>query len=191
MNNIIKKNKIRCFYLKKNNKILIKKKTNNKIINFINKYKNFQLSKNIAIYYPLKNEVNLLKLIKKNKKKNFFLPKIISYKKKKIRFIKYKKGKQLIKNKYNILEPINKIKKKKKIEIIFIPFVSFDIFGTRLGKGGKYYDNFLKKNIKKNTEFIGIGWDHQLYKYKLPKNKWDISLHKVITQSNIWNLILK
>ncbi len=110
MNNIIIKNKIRNFFKKKNNKILINKKLNNNIISIINNYKNFKFSKNVAIYYPIKNEVNLLKLIKLNKKKNFFLPKIISYKKKKIIFVKYKKKKKLIKNKYNILEPINKKK---------------------------------------------------------------------------------
>ncbi len=190
MNIFIIKNKIRSFFIKKNNLTPVKKNINNKIINFINKYKNFKLSKNIAIYYPIKNEINLLNLIKSNKKKNFFLPKIISYKKKKIIFIKYKK-KKLAMNKYNILEPINIKKKKNKLEIIFIPFTSFDVYGNRLGKGGKYYDNFLKKKINKNIEFIGIGLDHQFYKYKLPKNKWDITLHKVITQSNIWKFNFK
>ncbi len=83
--NILKKKKIiRLFYKKKINYFGINKKENKKIISIIMKYKRFILSKNIAIYHPNKYEINLIKLVKINKKKNFFLPKITCYKKKKL-----------------------------------------------------------------------------------------------------------
>ncbi len=189
--NILKNKKvIRSFYKKKINYFSINKKENKKIISIIMKYKKFILSKNIAIYYPNKYEINLIKLTKINKEKNFFLPKIICYKKKKIIFTKYTYKCPLFNNRFNILE--TKYKKNKSIiDIIFTPLISFDIFGTRLGKGKGYYDKYFKTIIKKNinTLFIGIALDYQLYKYKLPKNKLDIPLHKIITPSNIWNII--
>ncbi len=190
MNILKKKQIIRLFYKKKINHFGINKKENKKIISIIMKYKKFILSKNIAIYHPNKYEINLIKLVKINKKKNFFLPKIICYKKKKIIFTKYIYKCFLFKNKFNILET-NYKKNKSIIDIIFTPLISFDIFGTRLGKGKGFYDKYFKKIIKKNKNIllIGIGLDYQLYKYKLPKNKWDISLHKIITPSNIWNII--
>ncbi len=148
MNILKNKKKIRYFFKKKNKNTLIKKKYVKKIISIIMKYKKFQFSKNIAIYYPNKNEINLIKLIKLNKKKNFFFPKIVSYKKKKIIFNKYTNNSIFYRNKFNILE-INKKKHNYKLDIIFIPLTSFDIYGTRIGKGKGYYDKYLKKLKKK------------------------------------------
>ncbi len=79
---------------------------------------------------------------------------------------------------------------KKKLDLIFIPLISFDILGNRIGKGLGFYDFFLKK-ISYYPITIGIAHNFQLYKNILPINHWDIPLQGVITPSKMWKFNLK
>lgn len=59
------------------------------------------------------------------------------------------------KNKWNVPEPVDGIEiNPKKIDVVFIPLLAFDINGNRVGYGKGYYDNFLKEC---NKDVIKIG----------------------------------
>jgi len=66
---------------------------------------------------------------------------------KELRHYYYTQSTKLVKNKYNILEPIDfsEFDDLSKIDIIIIPLLAYDKFGNRVGYGGGYYDKFLVK----------------------------------------------
>ncbi|ATW01737.1 5-formyltetrahydrofolate cyclo-ligase [Candidatus Legionella polyplacis] len=153
--------------------------------------KKYYLSKNIALYWPIKGEINLnpLWLYSLLNKKKCYFP--FMKKNKTLSFLQAKSNTPFIKNKYNILEPDCKKSKKialKKLDIIFIPIVAFDKNCNRLGMGYGYYDRTLsyKKNI---PTLIGVAYDTQ-YIHHINKNHWDISINLIITQYSTYYKII-
>lgn len=100
-------------------------------------YKN---SKNIMIFYPLKDEVNLLSLLK-DKSKQFYLPRIQGQD---LECCKYKEGDELCESCFHTLEPTCKACCKTGLDMIIIPALAVDKNNYRLGYGGGFYDRFLK-----------------------------------------------
>ena len=107
-----------------------------KILN-LNEYKK---SKNIMIFYPLNDEVNLLSLLE-DKTKKFYLPRIID---KNLECCPYKQGDELCESCFHTLEPICKSCSKTKLELVIVPALACDKNNYRLGYGGGFYDRFLK-----------------------------------------------
>ena len=49
-------------------------------------------------------------------------------------------------NKYGIKEPVNGLSiEEKEIDLVFVPLISFDRQGNRIGYGGGFYDKFLSQ----------------------------------------------
>lgn len=62
------------------------------------------------------------------------------------------------KNKYNIPEPVDGIEvPSKKIDVVFVPLLSYDKAGHRVGYGKGFYDKFLSK-CKPETIKIGLSF---------------------------------
>ena len=101
-----------------------------------NEYKN---AKNIMIYYPLPNEINLLALLKDNTKK-FFLPKIDGQN---LLCCPYKEGDKTCLSCFKTCEPISEPCSKNLIDLVIIPALAVDKNNYRLGYGGGFYDRFL------------------------------------------------
>ena len=68
--------------------------------------------------------------------------------------------------------------------IILIPLVAFDDHGTRLGMGGGFYDRYLSQ-LPIGTPKIGVAFDCQRSGTPLPKEVWDVTLSKVVTESGV------
>ena len=107
-------------------------------------YKN---AKNIMLFYPLKDEVNLLSLLN-DSSKIFYLPRI---KDKELECCVYKEGDELCESCFHTLEPTRKACNISAIDLIIIPALLCDKEKYRLGYGGGYYDRLLEKceEIKK------------------------------------------
>ena len=103
-------------------------------------YKN---SKNIMLFYPLPDEVNLLLLLK-NKTKNFYLPRI---KGDELECCVYKEGDELCESCFHTKEPTCNACNKTNIDMIIVPALAIDKNGYRLGYGGGFYDRFLSNCI--------------------------------------------
>tara|TARA_B100000287_G_scaffold422435_1_gene464392 strand:- start:665 stop:1204 length:540 start_codon:yes stop_codon:yes gene_type:complete len=145
------------------------------------KYKNIKV---IGGYIPIKYEFDCLKLLKflESKKYTICLPTI--KKNSQMDFYKYLFKDPMKINKLGIPEPI---KSAKSIipDLILIPLVGYDKNLNRLGYGGGYYDRYIEKNstIKKIVK-IGLAFSFQKTK-KLPINKFDKKLDRVITEKKI------
>lgn len=89
-------------------------------------------------------------------------------------------------NRYNIQEPdvshdlaLDPLE----LDIIFMPLVAFDEYGTRLGMGAGYYDRTLSG--KKCPLLIGVAYEFQRLAYIKPQ-PWDVPLAAIITEKTIY-----
>tara|TARA_B100000212_G_scaffold324635_1_gene285652 strand:- start:103 stop:648 length:546 start_codon:yes stop_codon:yes gene_type:complete len=146
----------------------------------INLDKNKWINKFFAIYWPLKDEVDLREL---KKKYPLALPKCNSNKR--IDFYIWDDD-PLIKDHEGIFAPNNSnLLNSKQISYIFAPCLSVDKKFTRLGYGGGYYDKLRANKDWKLVPCIGVLTNKCVSKSILNKDKWDIPLSGFITENKI------
>ena len=133
----------------------------------------FKQAQNIMIYYPLDNEIDILKLLD-SEDKNFFLPRMNG---KNLECCPFKKGDILKKAKYNIQEPITECVICPQLDLIIVPALAVDISGNRLGYGGGFYDRFLANNKALTLTPI----PKELIFDNIPSEKFDIKIDLIIS----------
>ena len=143
-----------------------------------NKYKNIKV---IGGYIPINYEYDCLNLLRALKKKNYTICLPVIKKNFQMNFYKYSFEDPLRINRLGIPEPVKSFNKIVP-DLIFVPLVGFDNNLNRLGYGGGFYDRYFEKNsnLKKIVK-IGLAFSFQKIK-KLPINKFDIKLDRVITE---------
>lgn len=151
----------------------------------------FRESSEIALYLPIKGEVNTLSILEEiwRTQKNAYLP-VLNAKTKALIFAKYDKDTKLIQNKFHIDEPIfeeNNVISPEKLHLVITPLVGFDESCNRLGMGCGYYDRTFA--FKRNLPFVQkpwlIGIAYELQKIqKFAVNAWDVRLDAVITETS-------
>ncbi len=115
------------------------------------------------------------------------LPYMVTGQKGKMDFYSFKKGDELVENRFHILEPKNQPENlvlEDKIDVIIVPLVAFDNKGNRMGMGGGYYDRMLKK-VRKDCLVIGVAYEFQLVD-ELLVEEWDMPMDIVITEKNCY-----
>ena len=145
----------------------------------LEEYKNCE---NIFIYLSFKKEIDTSYIINKaiKDKKNIYCP-VLTDKKSHMIFKKYSKN--LIKNKFNILEPIyGEEKTSDDKTLIIVPALIYNKNKYRIGYGGGYYDYFLKNNIYLSS--IGICFDKFILPFK--QDDYDEKVNIIITEKNIY-----
>ena len=154
----------------------------NLIYDFVKKKKNLN-KKIMGGYYPVNNEIDDLKILKKFEKKKIKISLPLIKDNFNMDFIECSLKGPFVINKYGIPEPRNG-----KIvypDILLVPLVAFDKNLNRLGYGGGYYDRLiqlLKK--KKKVIIIGLAYDFQEY-HTIPVSKYDQKLDCVVTNKKI------
>ena len=145
------------------------------------KYKNIKV---VGGYIPINYEFNCLNILKNLEIKNYTICLPVIKKNFEMNFHKYSFKDPLIINKLGIPEP--SIKSSKTVpDLIFVPLVGFDNNLNRLGYGGGFYDRYFEKSFKlKKIIKIGLAFSFQKIK-KLPVNKFDKKINRVITEKKI------
>ena len=116
-------------------------KINKKLLEEIDSVTHKKKHLKILFYYPLKYEANIIKSLKKLRKKHrLYLPFMESESFKMVPF-----RLPLKKKKFNILEAGNSIRNIKKIDIAIVPIVGVDKNFQRVGYGKGMYDRFFEK----------------------------------------------
>ena len=100
----------------------------------------YKQAKNIMIFYPLKDEVNLLELLD-DTSKQFYLPKIDG---EKLLCCPYSKDSELCESCFKTKEPLSEPVEKDLIDLVIVPALAVDENNYRLGYGGGFYDRFLQ-----------------------------------------------
>ena len=102
-----------------------------------------------------------------------------------MKFYKWQYREPLNVNTFGMLEP----KKDKNYivpNIMLVPLLAFKKNKHKLCYGGGYYDNYLKKYLKKNKSILTIGVAFSFQKYdNLPVTKKDVSLNYIITEKGL------
>ena len=128
-------------------KNVCKSECSNELANLLKNTDAYKQAKNSMLFYPLKNEVNLLSLLK-DSDKNFFLPRIEG---EELLFCPYKEGDKLVTSTFKTMEPITKPVEKNQIDLVIVPALCCDKNNYRLGYGKGFYDRFLKDYMGKTV----------------------------------------
>ena len=145
---------------------------------FVKGYKNIGY---IAIYWPLKNEVDIRSL-----KKKFTLALPRCKDKKELLFYPWDEN-ALTKDSEGILSPNNSFPLSHlQISMILVPCLSVDKNLTRLGYGGGYFDKLRRANNWRNVPCIGVLTSNCVSTIPLTKAEWDIPLSGFITEKEIF-----
>lgn len=158
----------------------------NKILNLLDLNFNFR-NKTISLFLPIKskNEINtysiLSSLIIQTSKVG--LPKTIFEKYEMIHF-EFENMKQIKLNEYCIPEPIyGNIISDKDFDFVFVPLLTIDKYGNRVGYGKGFYDRFLNK-CKKDCLFIGLYLFDEIEEID-DLNEFDLPLHFCVTPNQL------
>lgn len=156
------KEDLRALYKKKRNSLDQKKSQD---LSFEIANRSLQLNiwnnENYHIFFPIEkqNEIDTKLIIQiiQGKDKNVILPKVNLEENTMTNYLLT--DSTLLKvNKLGVSEPISGIEiKPVQLEVVFIPLLSFDKSGHRVGYGGGYYDRLLKK-CSRNCIKIGLSF---------------------------------
>lgn len=135
-------------------------------------------AKNIMLYYPMKNEIDLRTLMQPTQGKRFFLP--VTHRRS-LEVREYIGEQNLKKGRHRIPEPQTP-SYKGKLDLIIVPGVGFDHHNHRLGRGGGYYDRFLRKY--RHVPKIGVGYKFQLVR-DIPTDKHDVQMTQVVLSTSV------
>lgn len=144
----------------------------------------FKNAQTVLTYYSMPGEPDTLKIIDycfENKKK-VALP--VCYGNGIMDFFTINSLDDVASGKYSIPEPVYKSKKviPDSSCVCIFPALSFDKSRNRLGKGGGYYDRYLRKHA---VGTIGLCYE-QLIEENIPVEGFDIKADIVITDKNIY-----
>lgn len=81
-------------------------------------------------------------------------------------------------------EPMQRGVAVQQLDLLCLPLLAADPFGTRLGMGGGYYDRTLAQAAHRPFR-LGLAHDFQLLTQKLPRQAWDQALHALVTPSGL------
>jgi 5-formyltetrahydrofolate cyclo-ligase len=159
-------------------------------------YKN---SKVIMFYVSARSEVKTETMIKEslsakrqdlNENKRIVVP-VTQLKGKKLLLSKLKDyNKELEPGTFNILEPKKEFfrpLKSEEVDLVIVPGIAFDEKGNRLGYGGGFYDNFLKKRGQATFlkwASIGLAFETQIVE-EVPVGREDEKVDFIITEKRI------
>ena len=135
----------------------------------------------IAIYWPLKNEVDIRSL---KEKFSLALPRCKN--KKELLFYPWDE-KSLTKDSEGILSPDNSFSLSyEQVSMIFVPCLSIDKNLIRLGYGGGYFDKLRGDKNWRNIPCIGVLTSNCVSTIPLTRANWDIPLSGFITEKEIF-----
>ena len=156
----------------------VEKKVKSYVDSFIKKSKNIGY---IAIYWPLKSEVDIRSL---KEKISLALPRCTD--KKELLFYPWDE-KPLTKDSEGILSPNSSLSLSySQISMILVPCLSIDKNLIRLGYGGGYFDKLRRDKNWRNVPCIGVLTSNCVSSIPLTRADWDIPLSGFITEEEIF-----
>ena len=162
------------------------KKSQN-ICSKINELPWFTEAKTVALFVPIRGEIDL-QILFQNSDKQLLLPLVQN--RTTLSFHRVKELSSLQKGSFNILEPQptqHPIVPIEDIDLFLVPGLAFSKTGERVGYGGGYYDRILSQK-KEGAHSLGVGFDCQIVQPGFSE-KHDISLDAVLTEKRMLFII--
>lgn len=137
----------------------------------------FRSARTILLYHSLPDEVYTHDWITRlAKEKEVWLPVV---KGDVLEVVAYRSEEAMRQGAYHIWEPQGvALTDLSTLDLAIVPGVSFDRWGTRLGRGKGYYDRLLSSA---SMPTIGLCFQFQLWEGQLPRASWDQPMQRVVT----------
>lgn len=185
MQSIMKQNlRERILTLLRNQKEEERLRKSSIILKKLFKLKAFTSSKVVLFYASFDGEVYTFEMIKKAQQlgMKIGLPKVNSSQRNLVPVLVEDIEKDLKSGPYGIPEP--KYLKRNQldlenIDLVIVPGVAFDKSKNRLGRGGGYYDRFLKE-LSPSVSTVALAFDFQIVE-RLPQEHHDVSVSYVLS----------
>ncbi len=69
------------------------------------------------------------------------------------------------------------------IDIVIVPGLAFDTSGNRLGRGGGFYDRFLRR-LRRSATTVGLAFDEQIID-AVPADDRDFAVSMIVTERRV------
>ena len=148
----------------------------------------FQRSRTLSAYWPVEGELDLRPLIgvALSKGKRVYLP-IVDPVARVLHFARYRPERGLRVSGYGLSEPRAQRGERivpLRLDLVLLPLVGFDAFGTRLGMGGGYYDRTFagvrSAAATRRPRLVGVAFELQRLD-ALERAPWDVPIDAVVT----------
>lgn len=155
----------------------------------------YRRSRRIAVYLAVNGELDCAPLIHAAQRhgKQIYLPCIQADGH--LRFRRWTPATRTRANRFGIPEPESAalpFLEPRRLDLVLMPLVGFDAFGTRLGMGGGYYDRtfaWLRHVGTRHTpRLVGLAHDFQRI-HRLTRAAWDVPLDGVVTPSRFHRFV--
>ena len=156
------------------------------LLDTLSELPHWQAAEHIALYLPNDREIDPHHIAQRARQldKKLYLP--VIEKDKTLTFRRWKAETKLVANRFGIDEPPLQAARRNTpdLDIIFMPLVGWDSNGNRLGMGGGFYDRTLA-GIDAPLR-VGLAYECQRVD-KLVREHWDIQLHYIATENNLYS----
>ncbi|MBO5745403.1 MAG: 5-formyltetrahydrofolate cyclo-ligase [Clostridia bacterium] len=154
-----------------------------KICDNLEKLATYRYADGYLMYYPLKNEVDIVEAIDKilKKGKKLYLPRCEKGSSGVMDFYEVKSIGDLEIGSFGVMEPRESCRLERSFSqnfVCIVPAIAFDKEGFRIGYGKGYYDRFLRRF--KGTK-IGVSFS-ELVMERVPRGKYDNFVDILITE---------
>ncbi len=166
----MEKNELRKIYLKKIKDYDDKKKASEMIVLSLLETKEYRDAETILAFYPLPSEPDITPLLSDRR---ILLPFFDGDD------MKFGRG-ELEKSEKKVMTVKNRVEVEYEKAVILVPLLAYDTDNYRLGRGGGYYDRYIRKN-RARLFSIGIGYSVSRTD-ALPHDSWDERLCAIIAQ---------
>ncbi|WP_336039180.1 5-formyltetrahydrofolate cyclo-ligase [Acinetobacter calcoaceticus] len=161
------------------------------VLHHLNTLAIFHTSKKIGLYLHAFGEVHTELLIKLcfQKNKKVYLPMICSMSQRLV-WVKISRNQYLNRrfshHPLGMKEPMaTRGEHVSKIDLLLIPLLACDQYGTRIGMGGGYYDRTLASATHKPYR-LGVAHQFQFIEHTLKRQSWDQPLDALLTPQHIY-----
>lgn len=161
------------------------------VLHHLNTLPIFHSSKKIGLYLHAFGEVHTERLIELCFKKNkqVYLPMICSMNQRLV-WVKISKN-QYINRRFShhplgMKEPMaTRAKHVSSLDLLIMPLLACDRYGTRIGMGGGYYDRTLA-SAKHKPYRLGLAHPFQFIEHTLKRQSWDQPLDALLTPQRVY-----
>jgi 5-formyltetrahydrofolate cyclo-ligase len=164
------------------------KQAQQKILQQLIRLKSFQHAKKVGVYLHAFGEVNTNQIIEYcfKQHKQVYLPMICTMNQQlhwiRISLQQYR-NKRFSYHPFGMQEPMaGRGVHVSTLDFLIMPLLACDIYGTRIGMGGGFYDKTLASAPNKPFR-LGIAHDFQLIQQRLLREAWDQPLDALLTPS--------
>jgi len=191
-------NKLNKHFLRKrllNKRNLLSKRSilekSNRIADKLIKFDKYQQSEKIMLYIATKTEVQTQRIIESAQKdnKNIYIPLIIKEQHDLIPSLVIDFEKEIALGNLGIYQPkedFHRFFPPSTLDLVIVPGIAFTQQGHRLGRGGGYYDRFLKK-LSRQAYSVGLAFEMQIIE-EIPLEESDMPVDFIITEKRIIKL---